>query len=84
MTRSNPMTVSDFTDGSRKLADSTQRPESISSATMIFLRSARSARMPPKGENRIMGSIETAVIPANTDADPVCSRMYMDRANFKE
>ena len=63
-------------------AASTDSPESASSATMILRRFARSARIPPKGDSRIVGSMDSASSPAKTDADPVCSSTYMDRANF--
>ena len=59
----------------------TQIPVRASKASIIFLLSARSARMPPRGDNRIAGTVATDRIPANTAAEPVSSNTYMDSAN---
>ena len=81
-TSSPAVTGSPPAPGNSSAAASTQPPESPSSATMMARRSARSARMPPKGESRMVGSIARASSPAKTAAEPVCSRMYMEMANF--
>jgi hypothetical protein len=52
----------------------------MSNATMIFLRSALSARIPPMGDKRIVGIVAIDKIPANTAAEPVTSNTYMDSA----
>jgi hypothetical protein len=50
---------------------------------MILRRSPRSARIPPKGDRTIVGTMATDRKVAKRAAEPVTSRMYMDRANFK-
>ena len=68
--------------GSSSPATATDAPESTSSVTMERRRSARSARIPPKGDSRMVGSSAAASRDAKIDADPVLSSTYMDRANF--
>ena len=50
---------------------------------MMDFRLARSARMPPKGERRMVGAMASARIVAKTVAEPVSSRTNMERANFR-
>ena len=64
----------------RGTAASTVAPERASSAAISVRRSHRSARMPPKGESTIVGTIAAASIPANTPAEPVSSSTYIERA----
>ena len=54
-----------------------------SSVTIIFLRLTLSARIPPNGESRMVGIMETARIPPNTAADPVLSSTNKERENLK-
>ena len=68
---------------SSRQASSTASPERLSKATMMDFRLARSARMPPKGERRMVGAMASARIVAKTVADPVSSRTNMERANFR-
>ena len=42
-----------------------------------------SARIPPRGENKMEGIIEAVRNPAYTAADPVFSRTYMDMAKSR-
>ena len=78
-----PITSRSLPKGNSSPAVSTVSPERLSSPTIIQRRLARSANIPPKGDKRMVGSMATASIAANTDAEPVCSKMYMDNANFK-
>ena len=57
-------------------------PDKVSKATMIFFLFALSARMPPKGESRMVGIVAKDRILANTVAEPVASSTYIDNANF--
>jgi len=50
---------------------------------MIFRRFALSANMPPRGESKIVGTIEIAKRLAKIVAEPVTSKMYMDNANLR-
>src|SRR5699024_12470791 len=68
-------------------------PYSLSTTLLFFFLSPRQpptstlfpyttlfrSRMPPRGERRMVGSIATARIVANADAEPVFSRIYMER-----
>ncbi len=72
-----------FPPDRRAAAHSTAVPVNASSATMTLRLSARSARMPPRGDSRIVGMVAADRIPANTAAEPVTSSTYMDRANLK-
>ena len=77
-----PITIRSFPHSMAKPAAKTASPERRSRATMTFRRFALSARIPPKGDSKIVGSMESASIPAKTEAEPVRSSTYMDRANF--
>ena len=67
--------------GERAMAPSTASPERASRATMMFRRLARSASTPPKGESKMVGTMETAIIPAKVAAELVSSSTNMERAN---
>ena len=57
------------------------RPAVVKSrATMMFRRFIRSAMMPPTGESRTVGIMETARMVPKAAAEPVRSSTYMDRA----
>jgi hypothetical protein len=60
----------------------TEIPDRVSKATIIFLLFTLSARIPPNGESNIVGTVEKANILANTIAEPVTSKTYIDKANF--
>ena len=82
-TSSAPITQSSLPSGSSSPAASTDKPDRASSATMMCLRLALSARIPPKGESRTVGSSAADSIPAKMEAEPVCSSTYIDRANLR-
>ncbi len=67
----------------KSTAHRTKIPDSASNATITFLLSALSARIPPKGDRIIVGTIATDNMPAKTAAEPVASKTYIERASFK-
>ena len=78
-----PMIPRAWPRGRVRAASSTASPAQASRVTMILRRSPRSARIPPKGDRTIVGTMATDRKVAKRTAEPVTSRMYMDRANFK-
>lgn len=58
-------------------------PDKKSNVAMIFLRFARSARIPPNGDSRIVGINAKANSPAKIDAEPVNPKIYTDKANLR-
>ena len=50
---------------------------------MIYLRLNRSETMPPIGDNKIVGSMDIARIPAKILAEPVRSKTYKEIAKRK-
>jgi len=74
------ITTTALSPDKKTAAHRTDIPVSVSSATMIFLRSALSARIPPTGDKRIVGIVAMDKMPANTAAEPVTSNTYMDNA----
>ena len=81
ITSSAPVRKTLLPRGKRAMAPSTASPERASRATMMFRRLARSASTPPKGESKMVGTMETAKIPAKVAAEPVSSSTNMERAN---
>ncbi len=63
-----------------KAVSRTAKPVRASSRTIRFRRSIRSARKPPRGESRMVGTTATESTPPKRAAEPVRSRMYIERA----
>ena len=63
-------------------AHKTDTPVNASNVTIIFRLSALSAKMPPRGDKRMVGIVAADNIPANIAAEPVISSTYMDNASF--
>ena len=61
-------------------ANKTITPAIKSKITIILRLFARSARIPPNGDNKIVGNIASAKKLAKIVAEPVTSKTYIDRA----
>lgn len=66
-----PVSKSPFCSVNNKAAHSTNIPDKVSKATIIFFLFALSARIPPKGESRIVGIVAIDKILTNIVADPL-------------
>ncbi len=77
------ITVRAFLSDKKSAAHRTDNPDNASNATIIFLLFARSERIPPNGDSKIVGIVAIDNIPANIVAEPVTSNTYMDKASFK-
>ena len=78
-----PIVVTALFSDKKIAVHKTDIPVKVSNATMMFLLFARSARIPPNGDNKIVGIIAIDNIPAKIVAEPVSSNTYIDNASLK-
>ena len=77
------ITIKAFCSDKKIATPKTEIPVKLSKAIIIYFRLIRSARIPPRGDIKIVGMVAIDTIPAKIAVEPLNSNIYIDKASFK-